>query len=340
MWLIAKRLSLGLILILLASAVLLISDWGRRESNASQAGAKKKWVVNLLEYVNVEDSEESERGIVDGLRNSGLVEGQDYEITVRNAQGDMPTLNGLVDAALTARADLLMTLSTPTLQATIRKAPPQLPIVFTYLADPVSAGAGRSFTEHRPNVTGVATGGADEEVLAILRECLPHARRIGTIVVPSEVNTVYHRDELAMKARKLGIEVVSVPANTSSELPDAALALCSMKIDAVCQVAGNLSATGFTSIARAAREARLPAFAFMSSAVEQGAVAVVARDYYDGGIETAQLALRVIRGESPASIPIQPLLKNKIIVNLTAARAVGLAIPASVLKKADKVIGK
>ena len=340
MWLIARRLLLGLVLILLASAVLLISDWGRREDRGSVAGVRKKWVVNLLEYVNVEDSEESEKGILEGLRQSGLVEGRDYEMTVRNAHGDMTTLNGLVDAALTARADLLMTLSTPTLQATIRKAPAQLPIVFTYLADPISAGAGRSFTEHRPNVTGVATGGADEEVLAILHECIPNARRIGTIVVPSEVNTVYHRDRLVLEARKLGMEVVSVPANTSSDLPDAALALCSMKIDAVCQVAGNLTATGFTSIARAARGARLPAFGFMSSAAEQGAVAVVARDYYDGGTETAQLAVRVMRGESPASIPIQPLLKNKFILNRAIAREIGFTIPESVVRKADRVIDK
>ena len=340
MWLITKRLSLGLVLILLASAVLLISDWGRRESNASRAGEKKKWNINLLEYVNVEDSEAAEKGILDGLRQSGLVKGRDYEMTIRNAQGDMPTLNGLVDAALTARANLLMTLSTPTLQAAIRKVPPQLPIVFTYLADPIAAGAGRSFTDHLPNVTGVATGSADEAVLKILRECVPHARRIGTIVVPSEVNSVYHFHELVSEARKMGMEVVSVPANTSSELPDAALALCSMKIDAVCQVAGNLTATGFTSIARAASEARLPAFSFMTSAAEQGAVAVVARDYYDGGIEAAQLAVRVMRGESPASIPFQPLLKNKVIVNPAAARAVGVTIPASVLKEAQRVIGK
>lgn len=339
MWFIVKRLLLGLVLILVASAVLLISDWRRRDNSAGRAGVNRKWEVNLLEYVNVADSEEAEKGIMDGLRQSGLVEGRDYEMTVRNAQGDMSTLNGLVDAALTARADLLMTLSTPTLQATIRKAP-QSPIVFTYLADPITAGAGRSFTDHLPNVTGVATGSATEEVLALLRECLPNARRVGTIVVPSEVNTVYNRDQLALAARKLGIEVVSVPASTSSELPDAALALCSMKIDAVCQVAGNLTVTGFTSIARAARGARLPAFGFMSSQAEQGAVVVVARDYFDGGKEAAQLAVRVMRGESPASIPLQPLTKNKTIVNLAAARGVGLAIPETLVRTADKVIDK
>jgi ABC-type uncharacterized transport system substrate-binding protein len=339
MWVSIKKLLLGVGLILLASAVLLISDWRRRDASMGHTGTNRKWVVNLLEYVNVADSEESEKGIVDGLREAGLVEGRDFEMTIRNAQGDMATLNALVDASLTARADLLMTLSTPTLQVAIRKAP-RLPIVFTFLADPATAGAGRSFTDHLPNVTGVVTRGAADEVVAILRECLPGARRIGTIVVPSEVNTVFNKDQLALAARKMGIELVVVPASTSAELPDAALALCSMKIDAVCQVAGNLTATGFTSIVKAARGARLPAFGFMSSQAAQGAVAVVARDYYDGGKETARLAARVMRGESPASIPLQPLTKTRTILNLAAARAAGLAIPESVLKKADKVIDK
>jgi hypothetical protein len=102
MWSIFKPLYLGLVLILLASAALLISDWQRRDSNAGRAGVNRKRVVNLLEYVNVANSEESEKGIVDGLRESGLVEGRDFEMTIRNAQGDMPTLNTLIDAALTA----------------------------------------------------------------------------------------------------------------------------------------------------------------------------------------------------------------------------------------------
>lgn len=336
-WLIIKRLSLGITLIVLAMAVLLISDWDGRRNIAGPSEEKKHWNINLLDYVNVQDSEESQAGILDGLRKSGLVEGRDYEMTIRSAQGDMPTLNTLVDAALTDRADMIMTLSTPTLQAAIAKVR-QEPVVFTFVADPISAGAGRSYTEHLPNVTGVATGSADEEVLRILRQCLPHVRRVGTIYVPSEVNTVYHRNRLVLAARKLGIEVVSVAANISSDLPDAALALSSMKIDAVVQIAGNLTGTGFTSIARAAREARLPAFGFLTTQAEQGAAIVVARDYYSGGIEAAQLAARVMRGESPAAIPFEPLRQDKIIVNLPAARAVGLVIPPSIVSKANRVI--
>ena len=340
MYLAIKKLSLGVALILLASTVLLVSDWGRRGGSPAGSGVNRKWAVNLLEYVNVGDTEESEKGIVEGFQKSGLVEGRDYAITIRNAQGDMSTLNALVDAAISDRADLLMTLSTPTLQATIRKAPARVPIVFTFIADPVAAGAARSLTDHLPNVTGVPTGSADQELLLLLRQFVPNVRRIGTIIVPSEVNMVYNRDKLAATARKMGIEVVSVSASTSSELPDAALALCGMKIDAVCQVAGNLTTSGFTTIARAARQAGLPAFGFMSAQAEQGAVAVVARDYYDAGTNAAKLAVRVMHGENPASIPLEPLRKNRTIVNLQAARAVRMAVPEAVLKQADRVIDK
>jgi ABC-type uncharacterized transport system substrate-binding protein len=143
----------------------------------------KKWNVDILEYVDVVDSEEAERGVRTGLRDAGLVEGRDYAVRVRNAQGDMPTLSTLVDAALSDGADLLVTLSTPTLQAALRRAR-NVPIVFTFVSDAVAAGAGRSNADHLPNVTGVPTTGAYGDLLDIVRACLPNARRIGTLFVP------------------------------------------------------------------------------------------------------------------------------------------------------------
>src|SRR5262249_31233539 len=80
-------------------------------------------------------------GVRVGLREAGLVEGRDYVATVRNAQGDMATVNSLIDAAITERSDLLITFSTPTLQAALQRAR-RVPIVFNYLASPIAAGAG------------------------------------------------------------------------------------------------------------------------------------------------------------------------------------------------------
>ncbi len=348
---ILKRLSLGIILILIASAILLISDWKRRKAadispganpatprtSAEPARSTKKWKVHLIEYTNVLDVEESENGIKDGFHEARLIEGKDYVWNVRNAQGDMAVLSSLIDAAVTEGADMLMTMSTPTLQIAIKRGAGK-PVVFTLVASAVAAGAGRTNEDHLPGVTGVVTTSAYDELISVLRETMPSARRLGTLFVPSETNSVYNMQQITEAANRAGMEIVSVPTNTSADVPDAALSLMSRPLDAVCQIAGNLTASAFPSIVQAARKAKLPIFGFQSSQAHGGACVVVARDYYDGGREAALMAARVMRGENPASMPFTPLRTTRLLINLKAAKSCGLIIPASVLHKATHVI--
>lgn len=334
---VARRLGVRIPEEVLESAAAIVDERGVHEQEsampAARAATRKKWKLDLLEFVNVLDVEEAERGIRAGLREAGLVEGRDFELTVRNAQGDMPTLSALVDAAVTDGSDLLLTLSTPTLQAAMQRAG-DLPIVFTFVASAVAAGAARSNEDHAPNVTGVPTMGAYEDLMQAVQECLPGARRVGTLFVPAEVNSVHNKDELVAAARRRGVEVVAVAANTSAEIADAALALTSHDIDAVVQVAGNLTSSAFASIAQAALRARMPLFGSLSSHFHDGAPIVVARDYYDGGRQAGLMAARVVRGEDPARMPLEPLLTTKTMVDAEAARAVGLVLPPSVLRRA------
>jgi ABC-type uncharacterized transport system substrate-binding protein len=308
-------------------------------ASSSAPALSKTWKLDLLEYVDVPDVEEAERGIRAGLEAAALVDGRDYSLTKRSAQGDMPTLSTLVDAAVNAGTDLLFTLSTPTLQAALQRAR-GLPIVFTFVADPLKAGAGRTSADHLHNVTGVPTTAAYEEVLALARECLPEARRLGTLFVPAEVNSVYNKDQLALAAPKYGFELVTVPVNSSAEVSDAALALLSKGIDAVCQAGSNQTSAAFASIALPATRARIPVFGFLTSDLQQGAAVVAVRDYFDAGREAAALAARIMRGEEPGKIPFQPLGGSRILVNLKAARAVGLDIPPSLLARATAVGGR
>jgi ABC-type uncharacterized transport system substrate-binding protein len=335
MWLALKRLALGIVLIILASAGLLVSDWGRRTAATPVA---RRWKLDLLEFVKVLDVEEAEKGMRGGLRDAGLVEGRDYELRVRNAQGDMATLSTMVDAALSSGADLLLTLSTPTLQAALRRAR-DVPVVFTFVADAVAAGAGRSNEDHLPNVTGVPSVAAYDEMIDLVRQCVPGVRRIGMLFVPAEVNSVHYKEQLTNAAARQGLEAVAIGINSTTEVPDATLALLAQRIDALCQGGSNLTAAAFASIARPAERARVPVFGFLSGDLGNGAVVVAARDYFDGGREAGLMAARIMRGERPGAIPFRPLQKTHILVNLEAARAVGLAVPPALLARADKVIG-
>ena len=333
-----RRISFGLAVVAAASAILLLSDLQHRERGTHARAASHKWKLYLIQYNDVIDVREAQQGVMGGLAESGLQEGRHYEVKILNAQGDMATVSALIDAAVTAHADMLITFSTPTLQAALRRAQ-NTPVVYNYIASGLKAGAGKSNTDHAPNVTGVSLLPANDEALSILKTHFPAIKRLGTLYCPAETNMVYAKNQLDETAKRAGFEIVYVPAETATDVPDAAAALMSRDIDAVLQIPGNLTASAFGSISEAARRAHIPVFAFQKSQAVGGAMVVVARDYRESGRHAAHLAARIIRGESPSKIPLEDFGKTSLIVNLDAAQALNISLPPALVRSAKEVIG-
>lgn len=308
-----------------------------QKPDRSAAKLGMTWNVALVRYNDSRPAENATRGVENGLEQAKLVEGRDYTLKVQSAQGDIATLNTILAALESEGTDMVLVLSTPTLQAAVYKFK-KTPVVFTFVADAVVAGAAKSSTDHQANVTGITTLGDFVGMPPVLKECMPSVRRVGTLFTPSEANSVHNKGILAAELKRAGIELVDLPVNSSAEVTDSAMSLCSRDIDAVCQCLDNLTASSFASIAKMAQKRRLPVFGFASSQAKEGAIVVVARDYYDGGVETGLLAARVMRGEDPAGIPITNLRKSRLIVNPGRAREFGVRIPESVLRRADEVI--
>ena len=332
----------------ISTATIVVDETGIRRKEAAPTATPKKtdgrplsktWRVSLVELNQTPDVEESEKGVLDGLRESGLVEGRDFTQTVRNAQGDMATVSALIDAAVGEGADMIITLSTPTLQAALQRAK-RTPIVFTYVADPIAAGAGKSDTDHAANVTGVYLIAAYRQMMPLIRQVAPKARRLGTIYVPAEVNMVSQLAVMEREVRAAGLELRAIAANSAAEVSEAALALIANGVHAFCQLPGNLTAAAFPSIAQVARRGRVPMFVFQSSQARAGGIIAVARDYYESGRESGAVAARVMRGEQPARIPFIGYSGTKLLVNPAAAREVGLTIPSAILAQADEVVGR
>jgi ABC-type uncharacterized transport system substrate-binding protein len=299
----------------------------------------KHWKLHAVQFVNVPDCEEATEGFRQGLKQAGLNAGSDYEMTVQNAQGDMATLQSLIDAGLTKQADMIVTFSTPTLQAALARAK-DTPVVFSYVADPFVAGAGKTPDDHKPTVTGVYTQSNPIESLKVLRKVLPSARTVGTLFAPSEVNSVFHKEKFEKACASLGLTAVCVGVNSSTEVSDAAQALCSRHIDAICQIPGNLTTAAFASTSQAAKQAHVPLFGTQLTHVIEGAILAVSRDYTESGRETGLLAAQIMRGADPAKIPLQSAEKDSLLINPEAAKAQGVTIPADIVKRADRVIKK
>ena len=305
-------------------------------SPPAAAPLARKAKIELIEYLETPNVEINREGILAGFEKAGLKRGSDFELRIRNAQGDMVTLNTIVDAAVADGADILLTAATPALQAALRRANGRT-VVFSLVANPILAGAGTSDTDHLPFVTGAYLPAPHEEGLTALRQCFPTVKRIGTLFVPAEINSVFYKDELVKAATPMGIQVEIVGVSSSGEVADAALALCGRGVDAVCQISDNLTGASFASIAQAAKRARLPLIGFASGQAKSGALMTVSRDFFDGGVASAEIAARVLRGQSPARIPFQLVEKIKYTFNPAVAAQCGVVIPKELLSRGEIV---
>jgi ABC-type uncharacterized transport system substrate-binding protein len=329
---------IALALLLLIPAGMLLVSCKKKEQKAPPAAAQKMWKLAIVKYEDLAQTQQAEQGIKTGLRDAGLKEGIDFEISSRNAQGDMPAVLSLLDAAVGDKSDMLITLQTPTLHAAVQRGG-NLPVVFMVVANPfVISSIGKSDSSHLPNVTGIYTLDKFDRLLSAIKECLPKAKKIGTLYALSELNAQFYKTSLEESALKAGLKLVSVGVTTRLEVPQAADALCMKGIDAICQIEDNLTSATFASIVESARKFRKPVFSLVDQQADMGSVIVTAPDYKDAAAETAFMIAKIIRGESPAAIPFQRIKKFPMVVNLKAAKEFGVVVPDHIVSQADRKI--
>jgi ABC-type uncharacterized transport system substrate-binding protein len=334
------RLSLGVGLILAASAVLLVTDQPRprtRVDSGTPSAPSRRWGIALVVYSESTVVEEAYAGIRAGLKEAALVDGRDFTIDYRSAQGDIATLNSIDDEFNGNDSDLVLSLSTPALQCGLRKVD-RKPLIFALVLDPIAAGAGKSDVDHRPGVTGVYLAFPYAEVIRTIRTVLPGARRVGTLFTPGEVNSVVARQHFQSALQQEGLALVSLPVNAPTEVSDAALNVCQSRIDVFCQITDSQTTASFPAIARACDTTRTPLFSFAPALVQSGAILAVGADFAENGREAGLLLAEVIRGKDPSAIPFRATSKARRAVNLDTARHYGVAIPAEWLKQADLVL--
>jgi ABC-type uncharacterized transport system substrate-binding protein len=289
--------------------------------------------IALLTYNRTPNFEDCYAGFEEEWARLGYADGKNCAMRLRDAQFDSGTLNTLAAAIAAEKPDLVITFTTPALQTALRRITDRR-IVFSLCSSGVAAGAGKSETDHLPNVTGAEVGADWDEMIAVVRAALPKLRRAGTVYSPGEANSVYFHDIWKAKLAAVGIELVSVGADKPTELPEAADSLATLGIDAILQISDNASGTGFRTIVRAADRANIPVFGFSPTSVRLGATLAVSRDYRDVGRVTARLADRVLRGESPAAIPFTAPTETVFIANPERLRRFGLTLPKVLLDRA------
>ena len=213
-----------------------------------------------------------------------------------------------------------------------------IPIVFTTGGDPVRLGFVASLAHPGGNATGVTTSNIGQALprLALLRELVPHATTTGFLQHPDSPLT--NLPDVQAAAAAAGVRLVVVSARSDRELETVFAHLVQHKADTLLVGADPFFVSRRRDLVALAARAAIPTIYFGREFVEAGGLisyaASLARAYRDAGL----YAGRVLKGEQPADLPVQQPTKFELVINVKTAQALGLAIPSSILRRADEVI--
>ena len=275
-----------------------------------------------------------------GLGELGWREGRNIVIEYRFADGKVDRLPALV--AELVRLDVAVIVAQPTAAAVAaRKATRSIPIVMINVGDPVGLGLVESLARPAGNVTGTAFDVGLEtfgKALELLKEAMPKASRVAVLSNPDNPAQRLAIKDLNVAAQSLGLKLLLREARNPDEIGGAFADIASERVDAVLVVAESLFLLHRQMLADLARKYRLPAMYGLKENAAAGGLMSYGPSLAHNSRRAATFVDKILKGAKPADLPVEQPTKFEFVVNLGTARALGLALPASLLQRADELI--
>ncbi len=275
-----------------------------------------------------------------GLRETGNIEGRDVAIQYRWAEGRYDLLPKLATELVGERVAVIILVGGGPTIAAAKAATATIPIVFLMGDDPVKAGVVAALNRPGGNVTGISllTESMEPKRLQILHELVPNVAVVAVIVNPTNPQADHQLEDLTAAARTLGLQLEVFDASTPSEIDVAFTNLVERRPGALQMAADaffNTRKEQFVVLsARHALPAIFPYREFPAAGGLMSYGTSLAAGYRQVGI----YAGRILRGEKPAEMPVQQLVKVELVINLQTARSLGLTVPLPLIGRADEVI--
>jgi putative ABC transport system substrate-binding protein len=305
-------------------------------ARAQQAG--KLPTVGLLIGTTLLVESPRVAAFVQRLRELGWIEGRTVAIEIRYADGRTERLVEIAAEFVRLKVDVIFTQGTASVIAA-KQAAAVIPIVFAAVADPVSTGLVASLARPGGNVTGLSNQLVDlvGKRIEILREFLPGLRTLAIMANVRNPGSVLEMGEVSSIARTLGLEVVTLEIQRGEDIAPAFEALKG-RADALYVCVDPLLNTNRVRTNTLAQGARLPTMYGLWEYVEAEGLVSYGPNIVNQYRRAADYVDKILRGSKPADLPIEQPTKFDLVINLTTAKVLGLAVPSSLLAVADEVI--
>jgi putative tryptophan/tyrosine transport system substrate-binding protein len=274
----------------------------------------------------------------DGLHDLGYFEGKNIVIEYRYAEGKLDRLPDLAAELVRLKVDLIVAASTPGVLAA-KKATNTIPIVMQ-TGDPVGTGLVASLARPGGNVTGLTLLAPDlgGKRLELLKEAFPKVSRVAVLWNSTNPAQVPEWKETEGAAQGLGVQLQSVEVRSLKDFDSAFSAITKERAQALLTMPDPLNSSQAKHIVDFATKNRLPAMYAAPEFVDAGGVMSYAPSYTDLWRRLAVFVDKILKGAKPADLPVEQPKKFEFIINLKAAKQMGLTIPPNLLARADKVI--
>jgi putative ABC transport system substrate-binding protein len=300
----------------------------------------KPRVVGLISYAATAD-DPSYRVFREALRELGYVEGRSIRVEFRTAQGQADRLPGIAEDLARLKADVVVVGNARAAQA-VKSAMPTTPIVIAS-SDPIGTGLVKNLSRPEGNITGLSTMTTDltAKRVQLLKETLPRLTRLGVLWNPTNPPSPFQAkivEDLKAAATSLGIELKMATAASVQEFSSAIAEISRAQVQALYLVENPVFYAHRKALATLALQARLPAIYGTKVFAEDGGLMSYGANYSDQARRAASYVDKILRGAKPQDLPIEQATALQLVVNLKTAKVLGLAIPRSVLARADEVI--
>lgn len=274
-----------------------------------------------------------------GLRETGFIEGQNVNVEYRWAEGQYDRLPVLASELVQRQVAVIAAFAPPAALAA-KAATSTIPIVFSTGTDPLKLGLVSSLNRPSGNITGTtfASTGLEPKWLELLHEMVPSAALIGVLVNPnfSEIETQLR--DVSVAARAIGQQVFIAKAGTSSGITEALSTLVEKRVGALVVASDPFFFAQRDQLVALASHHKIPAIYQLRDYVVAGGLMSYGQRLEDSYRHTGIYTGRILKGTKPVDLPIYQSTKFELVVNLRAAKALGLEVPLSLLMRIDEVI--
>ena len=316
-----KFLSVVLIL-----SALLLSACG----SSDPAEAAPRYQIGISQFAEHASLDNCRSGFLQGLEEAGLQEGTDFEVHLQNANSD-PALASQIGLGFSAeKVDLMVGIATPSAVACYAAAEERnIPVIFTAITDPVGARLDAG------NITGTSDVLPVEAQLQLIRDLQPEASSIGLVYTTAEPNSVYSVGIYEELAPAHGFTMETIGVSTQAEVSQAVDTLLARGVDCLTNITDNNVTGVLPSTLEKAREAGIPVYGSEIEQMKLGCVAGAGLDYVKLGIQTGQMAAKVLTGQaSCAELPYEIIREYELYLNSQALRDLHMTIPEELLSSA------